>query len=123
MAGTAPVGIGKVFDEPPTIDVALRLSSRTLAWLDDHPHARRFARLVWDEIIETERAGHRPATIARWRWVLAEHRPTSAGLCRVCPRRRWHRPRFPCIVWHEIRGELPSFPRVPPRLGLPNRYR
>ncbi|MGH3857578.1 MAG: hypothetical protein ACRDR6_29640 [Pseudonocardiaceae bacterium] len=107
----------------PGMDAALHLSARTLAWLAANPHARRFAHLVWDEITEMERAGHRPATITRWRQVLAEHRPTSAGRCRACPGRRWRRPRFPCIAWHEIRSELPSFPRVPPRLGLPQRYR
>ncbi|MBV8540298.1 MAG: hypothetical protein JO364_19580 [Pseudonocardiales bacterium] len=105
------------------MDAALHLSVRTLAWLADHPHARRFARSVWEEIAELERAGHRPATITRLRRVLAEHRPTSAGRCRACPRRRWRRPSFPCIVWHEIRSELPSFPRRQPLLSLPARRR
>ncbi|MBV9029378.1 MAG: hypothetical protein JO063_08710 [Pseudonocardiales bacterium] len=104
------------------MDAALGLSSRTLVWLDDHPHARRFARSVWDKLIELERAGHRLDTITALRQVLAEHRPTSAGRCRACRRWRWRRRRFPCIVWHEIRGGLLGVvPQRQPLLRLPPR--
>ncbi|MEO7194989.1 MAG: hypothetical protein ABIZ05_09220 [Pseudonocardiaceae bacterium] len=93
-------------DEQPGIDAALRLSSRTLDWLADNPRASKIALSVWDKLTELERAGHRPDTIDRFRRILAEHRPTSAGRCRACPRLRWRRRRFPCLVWHEIRDEL-----------------
>jgi hypothetical protein len=88
------------------MDAALHLSARTLAWLADHPHARRFARSAWDKLTELERAGHRPDTIDALRRVLADHRPTPAGRCRSCRRWRWRRRRFPCIVWHELHGDL-----------------
>ncbi|MGH3773064.1 MAG: hypothetical protein ACRDRW_17005 [Pseudonocardiaceae bacterium] len=103
----------------PGMDAALRLSTRTLAWLADHPPVSRFARSVWDEITELERAGHRPATIDRWRRVLADHGPTSTGRCRACRPWSWRSSPFPSIVWHEIRSELPSFPRRQPLLSLP----
>ncbi|MGH3773110.1 MAG: hypothetical protein ACRDRW_17240 [Pseudonocardiaceae bacterium] len=35
---------------PPGMEAALHLSTRTLAWLADHPPIRKFARSVWDEI-------------------------------------------------------------------------
>ncbi|MGH3698056.1 MAG: hypothetical protein ACRDQY_01020 [Pseudonocardiaceae bacterium] len=105
----------------PGMDAALDLSSRTLAWLAEHPPVRKFARSVWDEITELERAGHRPATITRWRRVLADHGPTPSGRCRACRPWRWRSSPFPCIVWHEIRSQLPSFPRRQPLLRLPPR--
>ncbi|MGH3809608.1 MAG: hypothetical protein ACRDRU_23885, partial [Pseudonocardiaceae bacterium] len=49
--------------EMPGMDAALHLSTRTLAWLADHPPARKFARSVWDKLTELERGGHRPSTI------------------------------------------------------------
>jgi hypothetical protein len=106
----------------PGMDAALNLSSRTLAWLADHPHVSKFARSVWEAITELERAGYRPDTIDALRQVLADHRPTPAGRCRACRRWRGRRRRFPCIVWHEIRGELFGlFPRRQPPLRLPTR--
>ncbi|MGH3755915.1 MAG: hypothetical protein ACRDRP_25195 [Pseudonocardiaceae bacterium] len=104
------------------MDVALKLPARTLAWLAEHPPARKFARSVWDKLTELERAGHRPGTIQALRQVLADHGPTAAGRCRACRRRRWRRRRFPCIVWHEIAGQLPGMvPRQQPLLRLPPR--
>ncbi|MGH3888513.1 MAG: hypothetical protein ACRDSZ_18470 [Pseudonocardiaceae bacterium] len=90
----------------PRVDATPQLAARTLAWLADHPHARRLVRSVWDTLNELERAGHHPGTIAALRRVLAHHQPTPAGRCRTCRRYIWrHRP-FPCIVWHQVRGEL-----------------
>jgi hypothetical protein len=108
--------------EMPGMAVALQLSARTLAWLAEHPPARKFAHSVWDKITELERAGHRPGTIHALRQVLADHGPSSTGRCRACRRRRgWRRRRFPCIVWHEI-AELPGMiPRPQPLLRLPTR--
>jgi hypothetical protein len=106
----------------PGMDAALNLSTRTVAWLAEHPPARKFARSVWDKLTELERAGHRPDTIHALRQVLADHRPTAAGRCRACRRWKWRRRRFPCIVWHEIGSKLPGMApwwqplhRLPPR--------
>jgi hypothetical protein len=108
--------------EMPGMDVALRLSPRTLAWLADHPPVRKFAHSVWDRLTELERAGHRPGTIDALRQVLADHGPSSTGRCRACRRRKWRRRRFPCIVWHKIGGELLGlFPWRQPLLRLPPR--
>ncbi|MBV9029006.1 MAG: hypothetical protein JO364_01585 [Pseudonocardiales bacterium] len=107
----------------PGMDAALPLSTRTLAWLAEHPHARGFARSVWDRLTERERAGHRPDTITALRWVLVDHRPTPGGRCRACRRWRGRRRRFPCIVWHEVHGELLGlFPWGRPPLSLPSRH-
>lgn len=76
-----------------------------LARLADHPHARKLVRSVWDKLAELERAGHHAGAIAALRLVLTHHQPTSAGRCRTCHRWTWRR-RFPCIVWHQIHGEL-----------------
>lgn len=42
--------------------------------------------------------------------ALTHHRPTSGGRCRTCRRfswrHLWRRRGFPCMVWHQIRGEL-----------------
>ncbi|MGH3924401.1 MAG: hypothetical protein ACRDTT_16325 [Pseudonocardiaceae bacterium] len=82
-----------------------------MAWLADHPHARELVRSVWDELAKLERAGQHADTIAALRVVLVHHQPpTAAGRCRTCRRftwrNLWRRPPFPCIVWHQIRGEL-----------------
>jgi hypothetical protein len=77
-----------------------------VAWLAAHSQARKVVDSVWDTLAELERAGHHPRLIDALRRVLIDHQPTSAGRCRTC--RRWmgrHR-RFPCTVWHQIRGEL-----------------
>jgi hypothetical protein len=91
---------------PRAEDVALHLSARTLAWLADHPHARKLVRSVWDTLTELEQAGHYPRPIAALRRVLTTHQPTRAGRCATCPRATWRRRPFPCTVWHQIHGEL-----------------
>jgi hypothetical protein len=35
----------------PGVDMTLHLSTRTMAWLADHPQARRFVRSVWDTLV------------------------------------------------------------------------
>lgn len=90
----------------PTVDVTLHLSTRTVAWLADHSQARKLVGSVWDTLADLERAGHHPRPVAALRRVLACHQPTSAGRCPTCRRWRWRRRRFPCIVWHQIHGEL-----------------
>jgi hypothetical protein len=90
----------------PKMDVMLHLSARTVVWLADHPQARKLADSVWDTLAELERTGHHPRLIAALRRVLTYHQPTAAGRCRTCRRWKWRRSRFPCIVWHQIRGEL-----------------
>ncbi len=88
------------------VDAALGLSPRTVAWLADHPQARRFVGSVWDKLTELDRAGQDPGTIDALRRVLTHHQPTSAGRCRTCARVTWRRRRFPCIVWHQVRCGL-----------------
>jgi hypothetical protein len=90
----------------PRVDVTPQLSDRTVAWLANHPHARRLVRSVWDTLVELERAGQHPAPIDALRRVLTYHQPTATGRCRTCRRWTGRRRRFPCIVWHQIRGEL-----------------
>lgn len=89
----------------PEVDAAC-LPARTLAWLAEHPHARRLVRSVWDTLTELEHAGHHPRPIAALRRVLAHHQPTPAGRCPTCRRWAGRRRRFPCVVWHQVRGEL-----------------
>jgi hypothetical protein len=88
------------------LDLTLDLSTQTLDWLAHHPRARQFVRSVWDALTDMERTGQQPAAIAALRRVLIHHQPTSAGRCHTC--RRWtsRHPPFPCLVWHQIRGEL-----------------
>jgi len=90
----------------PRVDVTVHLSARTVAWLAGHSQTRRLVGSVWDMLAELERAGHHPRPIAALRRVLAHHQPTAAGRCRTCRRWGWRRPSFPCVVWHQIRGEL-----------------
>ncbi len=94
----------------PRADTRLRLPDQTVAWLAEHPHARRVVASLWDKLTELEQAGHHPDTIAALRNVLTHHQPTSAGRCRACRRLNWRhlwrRRVFPCLVWHQIRGEL-----------------
>ena len=88
------------------VDATLQLSTRTLDWLANHPHARRFVHSVWDKLAELERSGQHPEAIDALRRILTHHQPTAAGRCRICCRWAWRRPPFPCIVWHQVRGEL-----------------
>jgi hypothetical protein len=88
------------------MDATRSLSPRTVAWLAERPHARVLVRSVWDMLAELERANHHPGTIAALRRVLVDHQPTPTGRCRTCRRRTWRRRRFPCVVWHQIRGNL-----------------
>jgi hypothetical protein len=90
----------------PTVNTTLQLSARTGAWLADHPHAHRVVRSVWDTLTELEQAGHHAGAIAALRRVLTHHQPSSAGRCRTCRRSAWRHQRFPCMVWHQVRGEL-----------------
>lgn len=90
----------------PRADVTLDLSARTVTWLADHPRARRLVGSVWDTLTELERAGHHPRLIATLQRVLAHHQPTPAGRCPACRHWTGRRRRFPCTVWHQVRGEL-----------------
>jgi len=90
----------------PTADATRQLSTQTLNWLANHPHARRIVRSVWDKLTELERSGQHPEAIDALRRVLTHHQPTAAGRCRACRRWTGRRRRFPCIVWHQIHGEL-----------------
>ncbi|MGH3997997.1 MAG: hypothetical protein ACRDTJ_11110, partial [Pseudonocardiaceae bacterium] len=67
---------------------------------------RRLVRSVWDKLAELERSGQYPGAIDALRSVLIHHQPTSAGRCRACRRVAWRRRPFPCVVWHQIRGDL-----------------
>jgi hypothetical protein len=88
------------------MDVTSHLSVRTAAWLADHSQDRKLVNSVWNTLAELEAAGHHPRPIAALRRVLAYHQPTATGRCRTCRRWKFRRRRFPCIVWHQIRGEL-----------------
>ncbi|MGH3777147.1 MAG: hypothetical protein ACRDRR_15685 [Pseudonocardiaceae bacterium] len=90
----------------PKVDATLHLSSRTVAWLADHPQARQFVGSVWDKLTELERSGQYPGAIDALRRVLTQHQPTPAGRCRTCRRITGRRRPFPCIVWHQIRFDL-----------------
>ena len=90
----------------PKVNVTLHLSARTVAWLAGHSQARKVVGSVWDTLATLERAGQHPGPIDALRRVLAHHQPTAAGRCRTCRRWKWRRRRFPCTVWHQIRGEL-----------------
>jgi hypothetical protein len=81
-------------------------SVAAVAWLADHPCARKMVQSVWDTLAELETSCHHPGPIAALRRVLTHHQPTAAGRCRACRRWRWHRRRFPCIVWHQIHAAL-----------------
>ncbi len=90
----------------PRMDAALHLSTQTLGWLADHPAARHFVSSVWDTLSDLERSGHYPGALGALRRVLTHHQPTSTGRCTTCARVTGRRRPFPCIVWHQIRGEL-----------------
>ncbi|MGH3692902.1 MAG: hypothetical protein ACRDRX_02675 [Pseudonocardiaceae bacterium] len=94
----------------PQVDVTLRLSTRTVSWLAQRPHARLFVDSVWETLGELERVSHHPRLVAALRFVLVHHEPSRAGRCRACRRLSgrglWRRRRFPCVVWRQIRGEL-----------------
>ncbi|MGH3887429.1 MAG: hypothetical protein ACRDSZ_12830 [Pseudonocardiaceae bacterium] len=90
----------------PPVRVTLQLSARTLAWLAEHPPARRLVDSVRDTLIELQRAGCPRGPIAALRRVLTHHQPTPGGRCCTC---RWgivRRRHFPCVVWCQIHGEL-----------------
>lgn len=90
----------------PEVGAARRLSPQTATWLAERPHAEALVRSVWDRLAELEQASHQPGAIGALRRVLIDHQPTAAGRCRTCRRRTWRRRRFPCVVWHQIRGNL-----------------
>ncbi|MGH3888887.1 MAG: hypothetical protein ACRDSZ_20415 [Pseudonocardiaceae bacterium] len=90
----------------PGVNAVLQLSTRTVAWLTDHPAARQFVGSVWDKLTELERSGQYPGAIDALRRVLIHHQPTAAGRCRHCRRVTGRRRPFPCIVWHQIRFDL-----------------
>lgn len=87
------------------------LSAPTVSWLTKHPDAREVVRSVWTTLTVLEQAGQHPGTLAALRFVLIHHQPpTRTGCCPTCRRlswrRLWRRRRFPCVIWHQIRGEL-----------------
>lgn len=86
--------------------MTLHLSPRTLVWLANHPQARKLVRSVCDTLTELEQAGCHPRPIAALRRVLTNHQPTPAGRCPTCRRMTWRRRPFPCVVWHQVHGEL-----------------
>lgn len=90
----------------PMMSGTLQLSPWTAAWLAGQPHSRKLVRSVWDTLAALEGAGHDPGAIAALRRVLTCHQPTPSGRCRTCRSWTWRRSPFPCIVWHQIRGEL-----------------
>ncbi|MGH4000996.1 MAG: hypothetical protein ACRDTJ_26445, partial [Pseudonocardiaceae bacterium] len=53
-----------------TVDTALHLPPRTVAWLVDHPQARQLVGSVWDTLTELEQSGHHSRTIDALRRVL-----------------------------------------------------
>ena len=65
--------------QTPQVDATLQLSTRTLAWLADHPHARRLVHSVWGTLAELERTGHHRGAINALRRVLTHHQPSPAG--------------------------------------------
>ena len=81
-----------------------------MAWLAERPVARVLVDSVWETLDELKRVGHHEGAIAALRFVLVHHEPIAAGRCRACRRVSWrglwHQRRFPCVVWHQIRGEL-----------------
>jgi hypothetical protein len=87
-------------------DAPLHLSTQTRDWLTDHPQARTLVRSVWDTLAELDQAGQHPGPLDALRRVLTPHQPTTTGRCHTCRRRAWHCRPFPCIVWHQIHGEL-----------------
>lgn len=67
------------------IGTDLQLSTETVAWLADQPHARELVRSVWERLAELERTERYPDTIAALRVILLHHQPlTAAGRCRTC---------------------------------------
>jgi hypothetical protein len=87
------------------------LLARTVIWLADHPDAREVISSVWTALTELERAGYHLGALDALRFVLIHHQPpTRTGRCPTCPRlswrQLWRRRPFPCVVWHQIRGEL-----------------
>lgn len=46
----------------PKQDTTPRLAAWTLAWLAEHPHARKMVRSVWDTLTALEQAGEQPET-------------------------------------------------------------
>lgn len=86
--------------------VTMYLPTRTLDWLAHRPRDHDLVHSVWDKLAELEQAGQQPGPIDALRRILTNHQPSPAGHCRTCRRWAWrHRP-FPCIVWHQVRGEL-----------------
>ncbi len=94
----------------PTVGPTPHLSTRTLAWLTNHPLAHAVIRSVWDKLTDLEHADHDPGVLAALRGVLAHHQPTSGGRCGTCRRltwpHLWRRRPFPCLVWHQVRCDL-----------------
>ena len=93
-----------------TVDATPQLSTRTLNWLAQRPHAQLVVNSVWNALAELERADHHPGAVAALRFMLVPHEPTAMGRCRACRRLSWHglwrRRPFPCPVWRQVRGEL-----------------
>lgn len=91
----------------PGMEGTPQLSTHMLGWLASHPPARRVVDSVWDTLAEFNDVTRLRAAL---RFVLIHHEPTPAGRCRACRRMSWRslwrRRRFPCVVWHQIRGEL-----------------
>jgi hypothetical protein len=85
-----------------------QLAPQTLTWLAERPTpaARILIHRVWNTLLELQRSGCHPNPTALSALIaqLLEHQPSPrTGHCRACPhhswRRRWQRPRFPCMLW------------------------
>lgn len=93
-------------EQLPMTDVTMNLPTRTLDWLAHRPRDHNLVHSVWDRLAELEQAGQETGPIDALRRILTDHQPSPAGRCRTCRRWAWrHRP-FPCIVWHQVRGDL-----------------
>ena len=91
----------------PEREATPQLSAHTLSWLASRPPARHVVNSVWTTLAEVNDV---PRLRAALQFVLIHHQPTAAGRCHACRRTSWRalwrRRRFPCVVWHQIRGEL-----------------
>lgn len=65
-----------------TVDTTLHLSTQTLDWLANHPHARQFVRSVWDKLTTPAAA---PRAVGRPQQALWALLNLAASLSRGRP--------------------------------------